>query len=193
MEIPTLDEALVRLTQVLPFGIELILALMALGGIILVGSGLYGVYSQISDRGRGQMYGRNSTPWTGLGQILLGGALTVPLVIMWDVAGTFVVGGNATYNILSYLPPDTSQPWCEKITSGLVLFFMILGLIAVGWSAVIMNERMLVGYQQGSTIKAITFFVGGLACFFILDVANIIANTIGLEVGFDQVCAVLGP
>lgn len=193
MDVPTLDEALIRLTQVLPYGIEFVLALMALGGIILVGTGMVSIYNNVSDRGRGQTYGRNFTPWSGMGQVLLGGALAVPLVIMWDVAGTFVVGGSGTYNILSYLPPDESKPWCEVITSGVVLFFMLLGLIAVGWSAYIMNERMVSGQQNGSVMKATTFFLGGLACFFILDVADIISNTIGLEIGFEQVCAIVGP
>lgn len=192
MDVPTLDEALIRLTQVLPFGIEFILALMALGGIILVGIGLVSIYNHVSDRGRGQTYGRNFTPWSGLGQILLGGALTVPLVIMWDVAGTFVAGGAATYNILSYLPPDGSKPWCEQITSGVVLFFMLLGLIAIGWSAYIANERIVVGHQQGSTAKAITFFFGGLACFFVVDIASVVSETIGLDIGFEQVCAIIG-
>lgn len=192
MDVPTLDEALIRLTQVMPFGIEFLLALMSLAGIILVGMGLFSVHGQVTDRGRGQTYGRTGTPWSGLFQILLGGALSVPLIIMWDVAGTFVVGGDATYNILSYLPPDTSQPVCEQITSGVVLFFMILGLVAVGWSAIIANERIVGGYQQGSTMKALTYFFGGLACFFVLDIAALISATVGFEVGFDQVCAIVG-
>lgn len=192
MDVPTLNEMLLRLTQVLPFGIEFILALMALGGIILVASGMISIYNHVSDRGRGQTYGRNMTPWAGLGQILLGGALTVPLVIMWDVAGTFVAGGPATHNILSYLPPDGTKPWCEQITSGIVLFFMILGLIAVSWSAYTANERIVVGHQNGSTAKALTFFFGGLACFFIVDVAAVISKTIGLKIGFEQVCAIMG-
>lgn len=193
MDVPTLDEMLIRLTQVLPFGIELILALMALGGIILVGAGMIGIYNHVSDRGRGQTYGRNFTPWVGLGQVLLGGALTVPLVIMWDVAGTFVAGGAETYNILSYLPPDGSQSWCEVITSGIVMFFMILGLIAVCWSVYIGNERLVVGHQNGSMAKALTFFFGGMACFYILDIAAVVSETIGLEIGFDQVCAIISP
>lgn len=192
MDVPSLDEMLIRLTRVLPFGIEFILALMALGGIALVGAGMIGIYTHVSDRGRGQTYGRSLTPWAGLGQILLGGALTVPLVIMWDVAGTFVAGGAATYNILSYLPPDGTKPWCEQIASGVVLFFMILGLIAIGWAAYIANERIVLGYQNGSSAKALTFFFGGLACFFIVDIAAVISETIGLDIGFEQVCMILG-
>ena len=40
MEIPSLDTALVRLTKVFPYYIEFMLALMALGGLFLVASGL---------------------------------------------------------------------------------------------------------------------------------------------------------
>lgn len=192
MKFPTLDEALIRLTQIMPFAIEFLLALMALSGIVLVGMGLFSVHAQVTDRGRGQMYGRMGTPWSGLFQILLGGALSVPLVIMWDVAGTFVVGGNATYNILSYLPPATGKPVCEQMTSGVVLFFMILGLIAVGWSAIVANERIVAGYQPGRTMTALTYFFGGLACFFVLDIAAMISATLGVEIGFKQVCAIVG-
>ena len=192
MDFPALDEVLIRLTSVFPFAIEFILAVMALGGLLLIVAGLIGLYGAATDRGRGQMYGvAMRIPWASLGQILLGGALAVPLPVMWDVAGTFVAGGEETYNILSYLPPADDDPYCEAIANGLTLFLMTLGLIAIGWSAVLANDRITSG-RQGTTGMTLIYFFGGMACFFITSVAAVLSATFGIEIGFEQVCAVLG-
>lgn len=192
MELPGLDTALVRLTNVFPFYIEFMLALMALGGLLCVAGGIHMGYSQASEGGRGQSYGQGTpTPWKAIGLVVLGGALTVPLVILWDIAGTFVFGGDETYNMLSYLPAPTSSPWCVRVKSAVILFFMSVGITAFGWGAVLANDR--IRYQaQGATVRMLTFVAGGVACFFVNDLAMIVSNTFGLDISFDNVCTILG-
>ena len=193
MEIPTLDTALVRLTNVFPYYLEFILALMALGGLLCVASGLIMGYRQASAGGRGQSYGDGTpTPWKSIGLILLGGTLSVPLVLMWDVAGTFVLGGSETYNILSYLPPPNTSPWCDRVKAAVILFFMCMGITAIGWAGVLANERIGSTNAQGVTLKIIGFGLGGLACFFVTDVATLLSNTFGMNVSLDNVCSIMG-
>lgn len=192
MDVPALDTVLVELTETFPYFIEFMLALMALGGLGLVLWGLYGGYRQVTESGRGQMYGGPvPTPWQSILQIILGGALSVPLVVMWDAAGTFILGGDETYNILSYLPPPESSPWCERVKAGIILFWMSLGIVAIAWSAVLANDRIKNGTTGGGS-HALAYFFGGLACFFITDLATIVSNTIGLDVSLDNVCEILG-
>jgi hypothetical protein len=193
MEIPSLDTALVRLTKVFPYYIEFMLALMALGGLFLVASGLVQGYRTALDSSRrGQMYGDTvQTPWKSLMQIALGGALAVPLVLMWKVAGTFVLGGDETYNMLSYLPPPDSSPWCDRVKAAIVLFWMSMGITGIAWSAVLANERIKSG-RTGGTGQALVFFFGGLVCFFIPDAAVIVSNTFGLDFSLDNVCSIMG-
>lgn len=192
MEIPSLDTALVRLTNVFPYYIEFILALMALGGLFCVFGGLYMGYTQATAGARGQSYGQGApTPWKALGLFLLGGALSVPLVLLWDVAGTFVLGGDETYNMLSYLPPPSSNPWCERVKAAVVLFFMCMGITAWGWAGVLANDR--IRYQaQGATIRILTFALGGVLCFFVNDIAVLLSNTLGLDITLDNVCTIMG-
>lgn len=193
MEIPSLDGALVRLSNVFPYYIEFILALMALGGLISVGVGLYAAWDTASSGGRGQSYGQgSSTPWKALGLIILGGAMSAPLVLMWDVAGTFVLGGTETYNILSHLPPPNTSPWCERVKGAVVLFFMCIGITAWFWAFVLANDRIRNPNSQGVTLRAINFALGGLACFFVQDVAVILSNTFGMNISLDNVCTILG-
>lgn len=192
MEIPSLDTALVNLTNVFPYYMEFILALMALGGLLSVASGLVMGYRQVSAGSRGQTYGEGTpTPWKALLLIALGGAMSVPLVIMWDAAGTFVLGGTETYNILSYLPPPNTSPWCDRVKAAVILFFMCMGITGVGWATVLVRERILYG-RQGGALKAIVFGLGGLTCFFILDAAELVSNSIGLNISLDNVCTILG-
>lgn len=192
MEIPSLDTALVNLTNVFPYYLEFILALMALGGLLSVASGLVMGYRQVSAGSRGQTYGEGTpTPWKALLLIVLGGAMSVPLVIMWDAAGTFVLGGTETYNILSYLPPPNTSPWCDRVKAAVILFFMCMGITGIGWSTVLVRERIL-HQRQGGSMTAIVFFLGGLTCFFILDAAELISNSIGLDISLDNVCTIMG-
>lgn len=192
MAVPSLDEALIRVTVVFPYAMEFILAAMAFFGAVLVLSGLYGSYRTITEAGRGQSYGqRPNAPWSAMGQILLGGALSVPLVVMWDIAGTFVNGGDETYNILSYLPPTGSSTYCDRITSGFVMFWMVLGLIAIGWAALQANARIKEG-ESGLTFSSLWYLLGGLACFFIVDVLKAVSVTIGIDVTMPAICNVIG-
>lgn len=192
MEIPSLDTALVNLTNVFPYYLEFILALMALGGLLSVASGLVMGYRQVSAGSRGQNYGEGTpTPWKALLLIILGGAMSVPLVIMWDAAGTFVLGGTETYNILSYLPPPDTSPWCDRVKAAIILFFMCMGITGVGWSFMLVRDRIL-HQRQGGSLRAIVFFLGGLTCFFILDAAELVSNSIGLNISLDNVCTIMG-
>lgn len=193
MEIPSLDTALVRLTNVFPYYLEFVLALMALGGLLCVASGLVIGYQKASAGNRGQSYGEGTpTPWKALGLIILGGALSVPLVLMWRTAGTFVLGGTETYNILSYLPPPSTSPWCDRVKAAVILFFMCMGITAIGWAGVLANDRIRNFHTQGITLKIIGFVLGGLACFFVQDIAVLLSNTFGLNISLDNVCTIMG-
>lgn len=192
MEIPSLDTALVNLSRSFPYYIEFILALLAVGGLLTVFSGMVMGYNHVSAGGRGQTYGEGTpTPWKALGLIVLGGAMSVPLIIMWDVAGTFVFGGGESYNILSYLPAPDTSPWCDRVKWAVILFWMCIGITAIGWSFVLVRDRIIHG-RQGVAWQAGVAFLGGIACFFIVSVGQVISNTVGLDISLDNVCTILG-
>ena len=193
MEIPSLDTALVRLTGVFPYYIEFILALLALAGLGCVVSGGMIAWKAATDSGRGQSYGQGApTPWKALGLWVLGGAMSVPLVLLWDAAGTFVLGGDETYNMLSYLPPPATSPWCDRVKAGVILFWMCIGITAWAWAGFLAYTRITSFQGQGIGLKVIGFAFGGLCAFFMTDLAVIFSNTFGLDISLDNVCTILG-
>ncbi|WP_299592492.1 hypothetical protein [uncultured Tateyamaria sp.] len=193
MEIPSLDTALVRLTDVFPYYIEFILGLMALMGLFFIVYGGVSAWRTATVGGRGQLYGQSApTPWSALGLMLLGGALSVPLVLLWDIAGTFVLGGTETYNMLSYLPPPDSSPWCERVKGAVILFFMCIGITSLLWSGFLVYVRITSFQGQGTGLKVLGFLCGAVLCFMITDVAILLSNTFGLDISFDNVCTILG-
>jgi uncharacterized membrane protein YbhN (UPF0104 family) len=193
MEIPNLDTALVRLTSIFPYYIEFILALLAVGGLIAVVNGGVMMWQAATQGGHGQSYGQGAkTPWKALLLMFVGGLMSVPLVLMWDVAGTFVLGGDETHNMLSYLPAPSTSPWCDRVKAGVILFFMCIGITAFAWMFLIIYERVTQFQTQGMMLKIVGFGLGGVACFFVTDVAVLLSNSIGMDVSLDNVCSIMG-
>lgn len=193
MEIPSLDTALVRLTGVFPYYIEFILALMALGGLICVVYGGVIGWQAASEAGRSPNYGQGlPAPWRAIGLVIFGGALAVPLVVMWDAAGTFVLGGDETYNMLSYLPPPNTSPWCDRVKAAVILFFMCIGITAWAAGAFFVYTRINTSGAQGVGLKAVGYAFGGLVCFFLTDFAVMFSTTFGMDISLDNVCSILG-
>ena len=128
-----------------------------------------------------------------LAGLALAGALIVPGVIMWKAAGTFVLGGNKTYDMFSYLSAPQTSGYCETSTNTLTKFFMVLGVVSM-----IVAAQNTWGKVQGDSnshnaTKAWVFFVGGLLLFFVNDVAEIASRTTGIPIGLPQICAALTP
>ncbi|MBZ6078901.1 hypothetical protein [Microvirga puerhi] len=181
-----LGTVLNNLSTAFPLIVQLIFILMGLFGLLVGYGGLKDLYAIASDpyHARGGV-GHGEA----IGKIVLGAALMVAPVILWQSANTFVLGGQQTANLLSYVP-TRADGYCKQVHFSISAFLMIVGASGLFHAAAIM-WGMANGTRNVGTGQAITYFVGGTLCFFINDAAKIIGNTIGFGVGFDQLCQIM--
>lgn len=121
----------------------------------------------------------------------LAGALAVPGVVLWKSAGTFVLGGQKTYDMFAYLQSAPVANYCDNATNALTKFFMLLGAISILIAANNVWGRVGGDSHAHSNARAWTYFVGGVLLFFVNDVAEIVAATAKVPVGLPQICAAL--
>jgi hypothetical protein len=125
-------------------------------------------------------------------RILLGGIMVTPSVTLWRAADAFLQGGGTTESdILAYISGTTGTTYCERFADAITLTFMLVGLIGM-YMAYRNADDQARGFNQNGYRQALPYFFGGLACFFINDIAAVIGATTGFEVGFDALCSALG-
>ncbi|MCG0998930.1 hypothetical protein [Acetobacter persici] len=122
----------------------------------------------------------------------LAGALIVVPVILWRGAKTFVLGGNRTYSIFSYLPNTQTGSTCGNLSNSLTELCMLIGTISIftaGRKAYVRVTRPEQGIGSGG---AITYFVAGIFLFFITDANYLLSKTAGVMIGMPAICKALG-
>lgn len=186
---PDLDEILITLaTDLLPSGIQFTLLLFAVVGSYMIAFSLINIY-QIVGAGRYDKQTGESVSGPMI-RILLGGLMVTPSVTLWRAADAFLQGGGTTQSdILSYISGPAGTPgYCERFADAIQLAFMLVGLIGL-YMAYRNADDQARGFNPNGYRTAVPYFLGGLACFFINDVIAVIGATLGMNVGFDALCA----
>ena len=186
---PNLDEILVTLSnELLPSGIQFILFLMAVVGSFMVAFSLVKIYQILSlgpyDKQAGETFGGP------LIRILLGALMVTPSVTLWSAADAFLQGGGTTESdILAYISGPSGIPsYCERFANAVQLVFMLVGLIGI-YMAYRSADDQARGFSPNGYRTAVPYALGGLACFFVDDIIAVVGVTLGIDVGFDALCA----
>jgi len=188
---PDLDEILIGLgTELLPTSVQFAMVLMALVGSVVVAIALFDIYRMISDD---TAVNQNGTTVGGsMIRIFLGGLMVTPSVTLWRAADALLQGGNVTQSdLLGYIGGDMGTNYCDRFASAIQLLFILIGLIAI-YVAYRNADDQARGFDRNGYRTAVPYFFGGLACFFINDIIGIIGATLGISVGFPQLCEALG-
>lgn len=186
---PDLDEILITLSnELLPSGIQFTLLLFALVGSYMIAFSLVNIYQII---GRGP-YDKQTGESVGgpMIRILLGGLMVTPSVTLWRAADAFLQGGGTTESdILAYISGSGGTPsYCERFSDAIQLAFMLVGLIGI-YMAYRNADDQARGFNPNGYRTAVPYFLGGLACFFVNDIIGVVGATLGIDVGFDALCA----
>jgi hypothetical protein len=183
-----LGKLLTNLATAFPFATKLITVLVAIVGLIVVARGIGDFYAMAIAPGR-----RETTPLGAFGKLLIGGAMVMMPFLLWKSGNTFVLGGTGETTIFSYRPPSQQgdvSAYCQGIDSVVVLFFMMVGVTAI-FRGFLLLYQMAGGFKRHVTGEATTFLIAGTVCFFIVDAGNLVGNTLGLKIGFENICQFL--
>ena len=188
MNVPDLSQMIISLSEVFPLVTQLMFLLMAVLGLWVGFRGLSGLYALST--GETKFSNHPPTYDAIFGQLMLAGALVVAPVVFWRFANTFVLGGQQTYDMFIIGSASNDASYCKQIHGAISWFFMALGAIAWVFAALQLydatrGER----HRSGS---ATVYLVGGILCFFINDVSQLISATVGMEVTFENVCTIMG-
>ena len=188
---PNLDDLLISLgNAVLPSFIQLIMALMALVGMVIIWSSIAGLYLALQEDYRRPS--RENRPMVLLTRGVIGGLMTIPSVVFWR-AGDMLLGGGASTQttILAYIEGSAPTGYCDNFVRAITLTFMAVGAIAIFNAFMAFDDRAK-GFNQNGVRVGLGYLIGGIGCFFITDVVAIVAATIGIDTGFPQICTALG-
>lgn len=187
---PDLDEILITLSnELLPSGIQFTLLLFALVGSYMIAFSLVRVYYIIDGKDYTSRE-QQGTVGGNMVRILLGGLMVTPSVTLWRAADAFLQGGGTTESdILAYISgPGGTPSYCERFSDAIQLAFMLVGLIGI-YMAYRNADDQARGFNSNGYRTAVPYFLGGLACFFVNDIIGVVGATLGIEVGFDALCA----
>lgn len=173
---------------ILPNAIQFVWVLLALVGVITIGFALNSLYRLASD---GPEPG-GGTEGSAFVRLLLGGLMVVPSVTLWHAANLFLDGGDSTAgDLLTYVTGGAALTGCDNFARAIQLGFMFVGVIAI-YRAFRSADDAAKGFNREGYRQAIVFFIGGLGCFFIDDLMDVVGNEIGFDIGFDYLCTALG-
>ncbi len=185
---PDLIELFNKLAVVLPSATTLVYTFIGLAGLTIGILALADAYQHAIGEVSPRLPSKGSIPF----RLLLAGAMVVSPLLLWRAANTFVLGGNRTYDMFSYVEAGENTPYCDLFHQSLTYFFMFIGSIAIATAAVQANG-IATGRNNKSAFGPVVFFIGGVLCFFIDDVGAIIGNTVGMDITLENICANLSP
>jgi hypothetical protein len=188
---PDLLQLLVTLgTAVLPLLIQLMLSICALVGMISIAHALLDFYRMLQEDYRRPS--RENRPLSILARCIIGGLMTIPSVVLWRASDVFVRGAATTNNtVLAYIGEAPPTGYCDRFVMVLHLTFVFVGCLSIYIAAINAIDKVT-GFNPNGGRAALRYFFGGLLCVVIVDVVEIAANTIGIDLGFPQICVALG-
>jgi hypothetical protein len=124
--------------------------------------------------------------------MVIGGLMVVPSAVLWRTADLFLNGASQTEtNVLAYISGAEATTSCGRFADAIQLMFLIVGLIAIFFAFRNADDQAR-GFNMNGNRTAITYFIGGILCVFIVDIFAIISAQIGIDLGLPQLCAALG-
>ncbi|WP_234053687.1 MULTISPECIES: hypothetical protein [unclassified Xanthobacter] len=186
MELGTL---LINASTSFTMGVKVVLILAGLWGIYIVGRGLADFY--VLAAGDNRWSNRPPTFGSGAIRLVLGGGMIVFPGLLWVAANTFVDGGGGTADLFSY-SMAADDAYCDKVRMAVTYLFALIGVIAWFRGGLIIHEAASGGGMMQHHGSPWMYFAGGTMTFFITDVAQILSNTLGMEIGLENVCRVIG-
>lgn len=186
-----LDSILLRLGDAaLPSFIQLIMALMAFVGMLVIFSSMSNLYMVLQEDFRRPS--RDNRPLSLMVRCIIGGLMTIPAVVLWRAADAALGGGASTEAaVLAYINGAVEMGYCDRFVRVVNLLFMAVGIIGV-FNAFLNFDDKAKGFNPNGVRSGVVYLLGGLACFYIVDVVRIVANTLGVDAGVPQLCAALG-
>lgn len=174
---------------IFPNIIQFVWVLLALAGVVVIGFGLKNMY-EIASEGGPQPGGPTQTG--SMVQLLIGGLRVVPSVTLWHAANLFLDGGDSTAgDLLTYVSGGGALTGCDNFARAIQLGFMAFGAIAIYRGFLLWNDGAT-GFHREGYRTGTMFLIGGIGCFFIDDLIDVVGNEFGFDVGFDAICTALG-
>lgn len=178
-------QLLVNASESFPAIQSLILVITTIIGVLMVGGSLIDMF---------YMSANNSANWNGqqaptgpgvITKFLIGGVLVSSAYWMY-IAGNTLVGQNVNTSAMLYGGPVTT--YCDKAKYAVFFFVALVGQIAFvrGWMLV---SRYMNNPRNESLSMAITFIIGGVLCYFLPDVGEILAEWFGLSMSVSVFCS----
>lgn len=177
----------VNVSKIFLPGVNLVFAIFGIFGLFVGYKALYDCYRIVrGDQAPGIMPKEAILP-----VLFLAGACIVVPVVMWQGANTFVLGGQQTYNMFSYIQNTNTDSTCTNVSRALTQLCMLMGVLSIFRAAQLSYARATEPGRGQSIGGSVTYFVGGVMLFFITDLNMLISNTTGVSVGMESICSAL--
>lgn len=185
-----LSEVIINLFSVNSIIFAIMILSITVFGLIMGAMGLLEGYNYTT--GNDRFSTRHATFSGSIMKLVLGSAAAVGAVLFYQMAGTFAVADDpTTANVLNYAQQRSiSGTYCQQFHYSVTLIWMIIGTVAL-------FNAFRTAYQKsnGETISwgtPIAYFIAGVLCYFVNGITAMAANTIGLNVGLDNLCRAFG-
>lgn len=185
-----LTEIIINLFKANSILLSIMILSITIFGVIVGGMGLLEGYQYTS--GNSRFSTRQATFTGAIMKLALGSAAAMGAVIFYRLAGTFSLAEDATTsNVLDYAQSGSiTGTYCQQFQYSVTLIWMIIGTVALFNAA-----RSAYRKSNGEMVPWSTpvyYLIGGIMCYFVNGITAMIANTIGLEVGLDNMCKSFG-
>lgn len=185
-----LTEIIINLFKFNSILLSIMILSITIFGVIVGGMGLLEGYQYTSGNSR---FSTRQPTFTGaIMKLALGSAAAMGAVIFYRLAGTFSLAEDTTTsNVLDFAQNGSvSGTYCQQFQYSVTLIWMVIGTVAIFNAA-----RSAYKKSNGEMVPwstPVAYLIGGIMCYFVNGITAMIANTIGLEVGLDNLCKAFG-
>ncbi|NSX94430.1 hypothetical protein [Agrobacterium tumefaciens] len=185
-----LVEAIINLFKFNSVFLSIMILSITIFGVIVGGVGLLEGYQYSS--GNNRFSTRQATFTGAIMKMTIGSAAALGAVVFYRMAGTFSLADDpTTSNVLDFAQQRSiTGTYCQQFQYSVTLIWMIIGTVALFNAA-----RTAYRKSNGEMIpwgQPIAYLIGGIMCYFVNGITAMVANSIGLEVGLDNMCKAFG-
>jgi len=185
-----LTEIIINLFKANSILLSIMILSITIFGVIVGGMGLLEGYQYTS--GNARFSTRQATFTGAIMKLALGSAAALGAVVFYRMAGTFSLADDpTTSNVLDFAQSGSiTGTYCQQFQYSVTLIWMIIGTVALFNAA-----RSAYRKSNGEMVPWSTpvyYLIGGIMCYFVNGITAMLAKTIGLEVGLDNMCRAFG-
>lgn len=179
-------QLLINASESFPAIQAFVMAISILIGVVMVGVSLIDMYHMAAYSGGSNWSGSQApTPAGVLSKMFIGGILATSAYWMY-IGGNTLVGTNVSTSSMLY--GGVQNTACDRAQYAVFFFVALVGQIAFvrGWIYVnrYMNNSRSEGLGMG-----VTFIVGGILCYFLADVGQLLAEWLGINMSLQVFCS----